>query len=112
MSNQPLDQRSLEALASMIRDAVATGRYKLLLHIQHTRNRMAEFDYERGDIIDMLKGCTLTAKELHGSQWRYRAEGGNFENGKRMVVILEIEEETSNKEEILLFLVITVWPQE
>jgi hypothetical protein len=72
---------------------------------------MAQYDYERGDIIDMLKSCAITAKEMHGSTWRYRAEGGNFESAKRLVVILEIEIDETGEEETFIFLVITVWPQ-
>jgi len=74
---------------------------------------MEEFGYERGDIIDTLNSCALTATEMHGYRWRYRAEGGNFENEKRMVVIVEIEtEETGDGEEIMILLVIGVWPQD
>jgi hypothetical protein len=65
---------------------------------------MGENRLDRSDIIEVLGGCRIVAKEIRGN-WRYRAEGGLLDDGRRIAVVVELEVEEEGAD----ILVITVW---
>jgi hypothetical protein len=103
MGGKPLDSRSLEYVASLVRRAIANERYALWFRQPHAFERMAERDVTADDVLDALKVCRIVNRELRGN-WRYTAQGKIFD-GREINVVCEIEQE----QEVIGVLVITVW---